>query len=146
MLIKHKLTLRQIFYFTWKVDLMLLICCTIVYFIDTYWLSMHISIPVAVSAVLGTAIAFFIGFNNNQAYDRWWEARIIWGGLVNDSRSWARSLLYYNTLNSHPDTPYDLPAPGIYICAQIRIENAPGRRLLYQIPHQGRNRGSTTTK
>ncbi|PSL49748.1 putative membrane protein [Chitinophaga niastensis] len=65
---------------------------------------MHISIPVAVSAVLGTAIAFFIGFNNNQAYDRWWEARIIWGGLVNDSRSWARSLLHYNTPNGNPES------------------------------------------
>jgi putative membrane protein len=44
---------------------------------------------------LGTSIAFFVGFNNNQAYDRWWEARKIWGALVNDSRSWARSLLAF---------------------------------------------------
>ncbi|MBC9931232.1 bestrophin family protein [Chitinophaga qingshengii] len=99
MLLKHKLSLAQIFTFTWKVDVMLLLCCTLVYFVDKYWLSAHIAIPVAVSAVLGTAIAFFIGFNNNQAYDRWWEARMIWGALVNDSRSWARSLLYYTQTN-----------------------------------------------
>lgn len=99
MLLKHSLSLTQIFTFTWKVDLMLLLCCTIVYFIDSYWLSAHIAIPAAVSAVLGTAIAFFIGFNNNQAYDRWWEARIIWGALVNDSRSWGRSLLHYTNTN-----------------------------------------------
>ncbi|NIG52837.1 bestrophin family protein [Chitinophaga sp. Cy-1792] len=95
MLIRSRLSLMQVFSFTWKVDLLLLVCCTIVYYLDITWLKSHIAIPVSISAVLGTAIAFFVGFNNNQAYDRWWEARIIWGGLVNDSRSWARSLLQY---------------------------------------------------
>ncbi|WP_291911466.1 bestrophin family protein [Chitinophaga sp. CB10] len=95
MLIKSRLSLMQVFSFTWKVDLLLLLCCTGVYYLDVYWLSDHINIPGAISTVLGTAIAFFIGFNNNQAYDRWWEARIIWGALVNDSRSWARCLLYF---------------------------------------------------
>jgi putative membrane protein len=52
-------------------------------------------IPPMLSTLLGTALAFFVGFNNNQAYSRWWEARTIWGGLVNDSRSWARNLIYY---------------------------------------------------
>lgn len=104
MLLKHRLSLSQIFSFTWKVDLMLLGCCTLVYLLDTYWLASHVSIPVTVSAVLGTAIAFFIGFNNNQAYDRWWEARKIWGALVNDSRSWGRSMLYYATAPGDPAT------------------------------------------
>lgn len=104
MLLKHRLSLSQIFSFTWKVDLMLLGCCTLVYLVDTYWLASHVSIPATVSAVLGTAIAFFIGFNNNQAYDRWWEARKIWGALVNDSRSWGRSMLYYASTPGDPAT------------------------------------------
>lgn len=104
MLLKHRLSLSQIFSFTWKVDLMLLGCCTLVYLLDHYWLASHVSIPVTVSAVLGTAIAFFIGFNNNQAYDRWWEARKIWGSLVNDSRSWGRSMLYYASTPGDPAT------------------------------------------
>lgn len=104
MLLKHRLSLSQIFSYTWKVDLMLLACCTLVYFLDKYWLASHVSIPVAVSAVLGTAIAFFVGFNNNQAYDRWWEARKIWGALVNDSRSWGRGLLYYAAAPGDPTT------------------------------------------
>ncbi|MCW3462836.1 bestrophin family protein [Chitinophaga nivalis] len=104
MLLKHRLSLSQIFSFTWKVDLMLLACCTLVYFLDKYWLVNHISVPLAVSAVLGTALAFFIGFNNNQAYDRWWEARKIWGALVNDSRSWARSLLFYTAAEAEDST------------------------------------------
>jgi putative membrane protein len=43
-------------------------------------------IPVS---VVGTAVAFYVGFKNNQAYDRMWEARKIWGGIINDSRSWG---------------------------------------------------------
>jgi len=38
-------------------------------------------------ALIGTAVAFIIGFQNNVAYDRIWEARKIWGGIVNTSRS-----------------------------------------------------------
>ncbi|MFT4969807.1 MAG: putative membrane protein [Chitinophagales bacterium] len=48
-----------------------------------------ISIPWLPVSVVGTAVAFYVGFKNNQAYDRMWEARKIWGGIVNDSRSWG---------------------------------------------------------
>ena len=58
-------------------------------------ISYHFEISAIIPTVLGTAIAFFIGFNNNQAYDRWWEARKIWGALVNDSRSFARNLINF---------------------------------------------------
>ena len=49
----------------------------------------HFSIPWLPISVIGTAVAFYAGFKNNQAYDRMWEARKIWGGIVNDSRSWG---------------------------------------------------------
>lgn len=40
-------------------------------------------------ALIGTAVAFIIGFQNNVTYGRIWEARKIWGGIVNFSRSWT---------------------------------------------------------
>jgi ion channel-forming bestrophin family protein len=40
-------------------------------------------------ALIGTAVAFVVGFKNNASYDRLWEARRIWGSIVNYSRSWA---------------------------------------------------------
>ena len=43
-------------------------------------------------AILGVALSLFLGFRNNAAYDRWWEARRLWGGLVADLRSLAREL------------------------------------------------------
>lgn len=39
--------------------------------------------------LIGVALAFYLGFKNNSAYDRMWEARKIWGGIVNGSRSFA---------------------------------------------------------
>lgn len=54
-----------------------------------------ISIPLAVPAILGTVISLLLGFRSNQAYDRWWEARHIWGAIVNDSRTLSRQVLTY---------------------------------------------------
>lgn len=42
--------------------------------------------------VFGIALSLFLGFRNNAAYDRWWEARKLWGGLLADLRSLAREV------------------------------------------------------
>ena len=49
-------------------------------------------LPEDLLQVLGFLLAFFLGFRYSQAYNRWWEARILWGALVNESRNW-RDLL-----------------------------------------------------
>ena len=46
-----------------------------------------LQVPLTPVGLIGTAVAFLIGFQNNAAYDRIWEARKIWGGIVNTSRS-----------------------------------------------------------
>lgn len=104
MLIGNTIRFSRILKNTWKVDLIMIATCTAVYFFHFYLLRHHFDIPALVPSVMGTAIAFFIGFNNNQAYDRWWEARRIWGALVNDSRSWARDVLSYVSSNTIPET------------------------------------------
>lgn len=52
-----------------------------------------LKIPWTPIALVGTAVAFLIGFQNNAAYGRIWEARKIWGAIVNDSRTWAMMVL-----------------------------------------------------
>ena len=52
----------------------------------------YLSIPIAVPMIMITVVSLLLGFRSNQAYDRWWEARTIWGAVVNDSRSWARQV------------------------------------------------------
>ena len=49
-------------------------------------------IPITLPTVLGTTISLLLAFRLNQAYDRWWEARKIWGSIVNDSRSFILQL------------------------------------------------------
>ena len=46
-----------------------------------------IDVPITIAANLGTAITLLLSFKLAQSYDRWWEARKIWGAIVNDSRS-----------------------------------------------------------
>jgi putative membrane protein len=48
-----------------------------------------IGIPWVPIALVGTAAAFIVGFRNTQTYNRLWEARQIYGGIVNSSRSWG---------------------------------------------------------
>lgn len=70
------------------------------YFLDVAWLK----IPWTPLALIGTAVAFVIGFQNNAAYGRIWEARKIWGGIVNTSRTFgmfAQDML----TNEHTETP-----------------------------------------
>lgn len=95
MYLTQKIRLSRILKNTWQIDLIMIVSCTGAYLIRTFLIRHHFEIPAIIPTVLGTAIAFFVGFNNNQAYDRWWEARKIWGSLVNDSRSWARTAINY---------------------------------------------------
>lgn len=68
------------------------------------WLSLWGAVPVLIHnlahqywfpvpwlpvSLVGTALAFYVGFKNNAAYDRLWEARKIWGAIVNSSRAWG---------------------------------------------------------
>ena len=55
------------------------------YFFELEWLR----VPWTPLALIGTAVAFVIGFQNNAAYGRIWEARKIWGGIVNTSRTFG---------------------------------------------------------
>ncbi len=58
-----------------------------------------IAVPWVPIALVGTAAAFVTGFRNSATYDRLWEARRIWGGIVNTSRSWG--ILTHDFLLAH---------------------------------------------
>lgn len=64
------------------------------------------SLPIAPLGTIGVAVALYIGFKNNQSYDRYWEARKIWGGVVNVSRSWANQVLSFVS-ESHTEDDVD---------------------------------------
>jgi putative membrane protein len=76
------------------------------YFLDLTW----IKIPWTPLALIGTAVAFVIGFQNNSAYGRIWEARKIWGGIVNTSRTFGMFVqdMLSNEYTSSPLTKEEL--------------------------------------
>lgn len=49
-------------------------------------------------ALLGIALSIFLGFRNNACYERWWEARKVWGKLVHVARSFARQTMVLDQL------------------------------------------------
>ncbi len=61
----------------------------------SYVLQLNIALPWQPIGVIGTAVAFYLGFKNNSSYDRTWEARKIWGGIVNSSRSFGAAVISF---------------------------------------------------
>lgn len=85
-----------------------------------------LAIPWLPIALLGTAVAFIIGFKNNASYDRLWEARRVWGAIVNASRTWGLMARDYVS-ESHGS---NLNALGVKASSSEAIEKA--RAVLYR--------------
>lgn len=54
-----------------------------------------LSIPLSLSTLIATLLSLLLAFRTSQSYERWWEARIIWGAIVNDSRTFIRQLIQF---------------------------------------------------
>ena len=72
-------------------------------------------------AVFGIALSLFLGFRNNAAYDRWWEARKLWGQLVADLRALAREMTLFTDDAARRDRMLRLALAFIHLYrAQLR--------------------------
>jgi len=79
-----------------KVEIALVLAYTILFEIfHYYFINLPVDIPIAIPTMIGTIISLLLAFKSNQAYDRWWEARIVWGAVVNDSRTLIRQVLTF---------------------------------------------------
>jgi len=72
-----------------KYILMFFILDTIPIILYKYFDCTWLAIPWQPIALIGIAVSFYLGFKNNSSYDRLWEARKIWGGIVNASRTFT---------------------------------------------------------
>jgi ion channel-forming bestrophin family protein len=95
MYVKKNFNFASIFMFSWFHIVWLTIWAFITaWFYGTFHFE-WMNIPWLPLSILGTAVAFYIGFKNNSAYDRLWEARKIWGGIVNSSRMLGSNVRAY---------------------------------------------------
>lgn len=72
-----------------------------VYFVKTTFGKTIPEIPLSIPTFLGTAISVILSFKLSQSYDRWWEARKIWGSIVNDSRNLVLQLQSFLKKGNH---------------------------------------------
>jgi putative membrane protein len=83
--------------------------------------------------MVGAALSIFLAFRTKSAYDRWWEARTLWGALVNTSRTVARQAL---TLMQAGEPSHELvAAQRRLILLQICYVHALRCHLRHQNPH-----------
>ena len=83
-----------IFKVTWKRVLYLVVyCIAVVFAYDAFGDKLEFTdTPLS---IFGTVLAILLGFRVNNAYERWWDARKLWGKIVNDSRSTARMIVAF---------------------------------------------------
>jgi putative membrane protein len=95
MIVRKVLDWRIIIRRTWKrLGLVGLLAFTVVALHE--WLGIkYLAVSTLPASILGVAIAFLVSFRVNSAYERWWEARRIWGAVVNDSRTMARQFITF---------------------------------------------------
>jgi ion channel-forming bestrophin family protein len=68
--------------------------------LDHFSIFKGLTIPLAVSALIGTLVSLLLAFRTAQSYERWWEARTVWGAIVNDSRTLIRQLIHFLPSNA----------------------------------------------
>ncbi len=93
MIANRRFTAKRLFLFALPSLTQTIAWATVVYLLYTVAGFDWLRIPFLPLSVIGTAVAFYIGFKNNSSYDRFWEGRKIWGGIVNESRTWTNQVL-----------------------------------------------------
>ncbi len=85
----HKVLLQLL----WRMRLDLIIWIIAVAVVVLGFASSRWPLPPTAISVIGIAVSIFIAFRNTQAMGRWWEARALWGMVMNGSRIWRDLLL-----------------------------------------------------
>ncbi|WP_274474487.1 bestrophin family protein [Mangrovimonas aestuarii] len=67
----------------------------LILFYTVFLFKLNFEIPWQPIGVIGIAVAFYLGFKNNSSYDRAWEARKIWGSIVNNSRTFGAATVAF---------------------------------------------------
>jgi putative membrane protein len=91
MIIRNNIPLSWLLFYNWK-SLLILNSVAVVAVLLKKEFGIVLNIPTTVVTILSAALSIYLGFRSNNAYDRWWEARTIWGAVINYSRSWSRQV------------------------------------------------------
>ena len=87
MLTKKRYSVKDMFLWSIGETIIFLVYAGLITFLYEVLNFTFLDVPWTPVALIGTAVAFMVGFQNNAAYDRIWESRKIWGSIVNTSRT-----------------------------------------------------------
>lgn len=92
MIVKRNFDLKKVFWNIRYETITTLTVAILIFVLHKYGV-INIALPFSIAGILGSALAIFIAFRNQSSYARWWEARTIWGGIINNSRIFARQII-----------------------------------------------------
>lgn len=139
MLTRRTIPWKLVARFSWRLLLIATGWSTIAVALFLHLRTMEIdcSLPMSPLATIGIAVAFYVGFKNSQSYDRMWEARKVWGGIVNVSRSWAVQVLAFvskDDANEHETEAQVLEVQRQLVYRQLAWINALRFQLRRKLP------------
>jgi putative membrane protein len=85
------------------------------------------------AVVNGLILGVLLAFRNREAYDRWWEARKLWGQLINDSRNLCLKVKTLADPDSAERHRFGRLVAGFAVALKNHLRDAANRRL-YHIP------------
>jgi putative membrane protein len=90
----REIKLNLIVRFSWRSVLFFLIYSSFL-FLLYFQFDIRFGITFVPVGLIGTAVAFSVGFKNNASYARLWDARRFWGGMINTSRSFGAYVMAF---------------------------------------------------
>ena len=92
MYVRRGISVRHMLADSWVFVVAVTLWSAAVVYLNEFRSYHFISIPIAPVTIIGIAVSLYLGFKSTSAYNRWWEARQVWGEIINRSRDWGNSV------------------------------------------------------
>ena len=94
MYVRRNIRASHVFNDSWRFLLAVGLWSGLIVYLFKFQDAEFLAVPFLPVSTIGIAVALYLGFKSNSSYGRWWEARQIWGAIINDSRSWGNMVCH----------------------------------------------------
>lgn len=101
MYMRYGITAGDVFWSSWRPVVIAGLWASLIVHTHSNLGLKFVVLPALPISTIGIAISLYLGFKTSSAYNRWWEAREIWGGIVNNSRTWSNQACNLLTLTKN---------------------------------------------
>lgn len=129
----------HLFHDSWRFLVVVGVWSMMIVYLREFLQIQAIGLPIAPITTIGIAVSLYLGFKSTSAYNRWWEARKLWGDIINTSRMWANNVI---SLVHSKDGHVDPAVRAELIQRHLAWVNA----LAYQLRATSRLKASANTR